>query len=89
MPQERGRDRSMTASATRDLTIIACAVSAGMHGALTPEHFRQGVGAGGGFLATVLLAVLAFWLTIRPRSGAAPTATALVFGGCCSATCWR
>src|SRR6185295_18520252 len=37
------------------------------HGALIPEHFEEGTGAGGGFVvATVLLAALAVALTYRP-----------------------
>jgi hypothetical protein len=50
-----------------DIVIVACAVSAGIHGALIPEHFEEGTGAGGGFVvATVLLAALAAALTYRP-----------------------
>ena len=33
----------------RDTVIVACAVSAGIHAALTPEHFDEGFGAGAGF----------------------------------------
>jgi uncharacterized protein (DUF1499 family) len=40
--------------------ILACAISAGIHGALVPEHFDEGAGAGLGFAsATVLLAAFA------------------------------
>ena len=50
-----------------DLVILACAISAGIHGALVPEHFEEGTGAGLGFVtATLLLAVLAFVLTRKP-----------------------
>ena len=45
--------------------IVTCAISAGIHGALTPEHLAEGVGPGGGFLAsTVLLTVLAAALSL-------------------------
>jgi hypothetical protein len=48
----------------RDLVIVACAISAGIHGALVKEHFADGLGAGMGFLvSTVLLAVYAVALT--------------------------
>ena len=44
----------------RDLVIVVCAISAGIHGALTPEHFAEGTGPGTGFAAaTVALAALA------------------------------
>ena len=41
----------------RDVVILAAAISAGIHGALTPAHFDEGAGAGAGFaIATVSLA---------------------------------
>jgi hypothetical protein len=53
----------------RDIVILACAISAGIHGALVPEHFEEGTGAGLGFAAaTVLLAALVVALTLRPES---------------------
>ena len=64
-----------------DAVIVACAISAGIHAALAPEHFRETTGAGLGFVASaVLLAVLAVVLTRRP-SEAVFAATALVFAG--------
>ena len=64
-----------------DVVIVACAVSAGIHAALAPDHFRESIGAGAGFVAaTVLLVVLALVLTWRP-SRVAFTATAAVFVG--------
>ena len=52
-----------------DVVILACAVSAGIHGALVPEHVDEGIGAGVGFvLATVLLVVLASGLTRHAES---------------------
>ncbi len=66
----------------RDVLIVACAVSAGIHAALTPEHFGEGAGAGGGFLAAAILAgALAVVLTRRPDSRAAIAAAALVLAG--------
>jgi hypothetical protein len=64
-----------------DLVILACAISAGIHGALIAEHFEEGTGAGLGFaVATVLLATLAIVLTRRPTQ-AALIATAAVLAG--------
>jgi hypothetical protein len=52
-----------------DVVILACAVSAGIHGALVPGHFDEGTGAGLGFLlATIVLAAVVVWLTRRPMS---------------------
>ena len=66
----------------RDLVILACANSAGIHGALTPEHFEEGVGAGLGFaIATVALAAIAVALTLRPRSSFAASGAAALFAG--------
>src|SRR5262245_59113639 len=59
----------------RDLVIVACAISAGIHGALTPEHFGEGTGPGMGFaVATVALAAIAVAVTVRPASTLALTA---------------
>ena len=58
----------MTRATERDLVIVACAISAGIHAALTPEHFTEGIGAGLGFLvAAFALAILAFALTRTTR----------------------
>ena len=66
----------------RDVLIVACAVSAGVHAALTPEHFGESAGAGGGFLAaTILAGALAVVLTRMPESTAAIAAAALVLAG--------
>jgi hypothetical protein len=65
-----------------DGVILACAVSAGIHGALVPGHFDEGTGAGLGFAgATVALAALAVWLTRRPESRPALAAAAAVLAG--------
>jgi len=65
-----------------DVVVLACAVSAGIHGALSPEHLREGTGAGLGFVAaTVVLAALAVGLTLGPGSSVALTAAALVLAG--------
>ena len=69
-------------SLRRDVVILACATSAGIHGALAPDHFSEGVGVGGGFVAaTLLLAVTAVVLTLRPRADVPLMFAALQFGG--------
>jgi hypothetical protein len=65
-----------------DIVIIACAVSAGIHGALVPGHFREGTGAGLGFAAAAaVLAGLVVWLTRRPASLPALVTAAATFAG--------
>jgi hypothetical protein len=65
-----------------DAVILACAISAGIHGALAPDHFNEGAGAGLGFVASaVALAGVAVWLTARPASRLALAAAAAVFVG--------
>jgi hypothetical protein len=52
------------------IVILACAISAGIHGALVQDHFHEGTGAGLGFaVATVLLALLAIVGTRAPTQG--------------------
>jgi hypothetical protein len=64
-----------------DLVIVACAISAGIHGALVRDHFEESTGAGLGFVAaTVLLAVLAVVLTRKPTQ-LALVATGAIFAG--------
>jgi hypothetical protein len=66
----------------RDVVIIACAISAGIHGALVPDHFDERIGAGLGFAAAaVLLAALGVALTLRPASALALAGVAAVFAG--------
>jgi hypothetical protein len=65
-----------------DIVILACAISAGIHGALVPGHFDEGIGAGVGFLAAAIaLAGLVVWLTWRPANASALAAAALTFAG--------
>ena len=66
----------------RDMVILACAVSVGIHAALIPGHFDESTGAGLGFVAaTVALAGLVVWLTWRPASASALVAAAAMFAG--------
>jgi CHASE2 domain-containing sensor protein len=63
------------------IVILASAVSAGIHGALVEDHFREGKGAGIGFVvATVLLAAVALTLTRRPSQLAFIAAAAISIG---------
>jgi hypothetical protein len=65
-----------------EVVILSCAASAGIHGALTPVHFDEGAGAGGGFLvATVLLAALAAAMLVRPESRTAVALAGAVLAG--------
>jgi len=64
-----------------EIVVIACAVSAGIHGALVPEHFAEGTGAGVGFVvATVSLAAVVVWVTRRSSRRALAAAAALLGG---------
>jgi hypothetical protein len=66
----------------RDVVILACAISAGIHGALAPGHFDESIGAGLGFTgATVVLAALAVALTLRPARALALAGAVAVFAG--------
>jgi hypothetical protein len=69
------------ADVERDAVIVACAISAGIHAALAPDHFAEGTGAGLGFLAAVvLLAALAVALTRRPSAAVLLGAVAVLAG---------
>ena len=64
-----------------DLVILSCAISAGIHGALVPDHVEEGIAAGLGFVvATALLAALAVVLTHTPTQMSF-AATAAVLAG--------
>jgi hypothetical protein len=66
----------------RDTVVLACAISAGIHGALVPQHLSEGTAAGLAFaVVTALLAALAAAVTLRPARSAPVVAAAAVFGG--------
>ena len=72
----------MSAVVKRDLLIITCGVSAGIHAALVPEHLRESTAAGGGFIAaTVLLVALVIALTLPSDPRPAAAAAALTLAG--------
>jgi uncharacterized membrane protein len=80
---ERDGDRRVTgAQLRRDTVLVACAVSAGIHGALAPEHFDESTAAGIGFVAsTAALAAVVVAMTLRPASVLALGGAATVLGG--------
>ena len=64
-----------------NVVIVACAVSAGVHAALVPDHLAEGTGAGLGFLGSaIVLAGLAAALTRRPSTAALIGTIALLAG---------
>jgi hypothetical protein len=66
----------------RDIVILACGVSSGIHGAVAPAHFAEGTGAGLGFVVSaILLAALVVDLTVRPASSLPLMGAALVLAG--------
>jgi hypothetical protein len=69
-------------TARRDGLIVCCAISAGVHAALVPEHMRESVVTGAGFVgATVLLVALTIGLTARPDSRAVTSFATFVLLG--------
>jgi hypothetical protein len=65
----------------RDLLIVACAVSAGIHAALVPEHLEEGRPAGVAFaVSAALLAAAAVGLTRRMSPALLGATAALLVG---------
>lgn len=63
----------------RDIVILTCAISAGIHGALVPGHFEEATGAGLSFVAaTVLLAAVVVALTRHPTGAVGLAGAAVV-----------
>jgi hypothetical protein len=72
----------VTGPVKRDVVILACAISAGIHGALAPSHFAEGAGPGVGFVvATALLAAFALAISVRPASELVVAGAAFVLAG--------
>jgi hypothetical protein len=59
----------------RDVVVLACAISTGVHAALVSAHGASFVAAGAAF------AVVAAWLTLRPESALPLAAAALALAG--------
>ena len=71
-----------SAAIEREIVIAACAISAGIHAALVPDHFAESAGAGYGFLAAaVLLTALLVVLTRRPPRLVAMAGAGAVLAG--------
>jgi hypothetical protein len=69
------------AAIERDVVIVACAISAGVHAALAPDHFAEHAALGAAFVvAAALLIALAIALT-QAVSSAALAGAAALFGG--------
>ena len=80
--REAGERATLTERFQRDLVIVSCAVSAGLHAGLVPEHLAESRALGGSFaLATVLLAAVAAALSRRPGSSAVLAAAGALFAG--------
>ena len=72
----------MSPAVERNVVIVACAVSSGVHGALVRDHLAEGTGTAVGFAgATVLLAALVVVLTRSPSTPLVLLATSAVLGG--------
>jgi hypothetical protein len=72
---------SARAGTANDLVIVACAISAGIHAALVPEHLEEGRPAGIAFAASAaLLGALAVVLTRNPGAAAHAAAGAVLLG---------
>ena len=69
------------ASLERDLLIVACAVSAGIHAALVPEHLEEGRPAGVAFAVSAVLLAAAVVALTRSLSPALLGATAALLVG--------
>ena len=69
------------ASIERNAVVIVCAISAGIHAALAPSHFAEGVGAGGGFLASAVLLIGLGAVLRRQETRAVLLATIVVLAG--------
>jgi hypothetical protein len=79
MPTVRGTRRAVV---EHDVLIASCAISAGIHAALAPEHLREETAAGLGFLlSAVLLGALCVALTLRPGSRLPVGAAGAVLAG--------
>jgi hypothetical protein len=65
----------------RDVLIVTCAVSAGIHAALVPEHRAEGTPAGLGFAVSALLLAAAAVALTRSLNPVLVVATAVLFAG--------
>jgi hypothetical protein len=69
------------AAIERDLLVVACAISAGIHAALVRGHLEDGAAAGTAFAGSaILLAGLAVALTRAPGTATLAAAAAVLAG---------
>jgi hypothetical protein len=68
-------------SIERDVLILACAISAGVHTALTPTHFAESFGAGLGFLGASVFLVAFAGILRRKATEAVLLATVALLSG--------
>jgi drug/metabolite transporter (DMT)-like permease len=72
----------MTGPDLRDLVVVSCAISAGVHAALVPEHYRESPALGVSFaVAAILLSAIAIVLARRSDDVVVAVAAAVVFLG--------
>jgi hypothetical protein len=65
---------------SRNVVLVACAASAGVHGGLVPSHLVESLWLGTAFAASVgllLALIVSLWRAGDPRRSAAPAAAAL------------
>jgi hypothetical protein len=71
-----------TAARARQLLVLACAASAGVHAVLAPEHWRESAISGAAFAASaVALAACAVALDRLPRGRLPVTGAAVLLAG--------
>ena len=77
-----GERRMSVAELRRDVVMVACAASGGVHAALVPSHLRESAAAGVAFLVAALaLGGLTIWLTRRPESRPALAGAGVLLAG--------
>jgi hypothetical protein len=64
-----------------DIVVLACALSAGVHAGLVPEHLHESSLLGMGFAVAALLGGLLVLALMGPRARVALPAAAVLFGG--------
>ena len=65
----------------RDVVVAVCAISAGIHAALVPEHWAESAATGMGFLLSAVALAVAAFAVARVANPVAPAAAGLLLGG--------
>lgn len=72
----------MTSPVLRDVLVVSCAVSGGLHAGLVPSHHGESPALGFSFaVAAAVLAAIVLVLVLSPESAVGPAAAALVLAG--------